>query len=42
MYTMLLCLLAVALAVLLLDAALDTGLLKLSVNIPHTHFFSTT
>ncbi len=42
MYTMLLCLLAIVLALLLLDAMLDTGLIKPPAKLPHTHFFSTT
>jgi hypothetical protein len=40
MYTAALLLLAVALAALLLDTALDAGLVKTSVKVPHTHFFS--
>jgi hypothetical protein len=33
------CLLALLLALILLDAVLDTGLLKPSFNVPHTHIF---
>ncbi len=40
MYTILLFLLAVALAALLFDAVLDADLVHVSVNVPHTHFFS--
>ena len=38
MYTVLLCVVALILVVVLADAALDAGLIKLS-GVPHTHFF---
>jgi hypothetical protein len=41
-YVLVLCLLALVLAAALVDIALDTGILSLDVNIPHTDFFSTT
>lgn len=41
-HTVLLFLLALVLAAALFDAVLDAGLVNLPVNVPHTHFFSTT
>jgi len=40
--TIALCLLALVLALVLLDVVFDMGTVKPPVNLPHTHFFSTT
>jgi hypothetical protein len=41
MYIMVLCVIGLLLAALLFDVILDAGIVKLSKNIPHTHFFTT-
>jgi hypothetical protein len=41
MYIMLLCTVGLLLAILLLDAVFDAGIVAAPKNIPHTHFFTT-